>query len=668
MSSRTGDQVEQQLAHLGVGMWELSAADQVVVLDRTARALLGVSEDLTPQQIMGRVPAADRAELMGAFGTPGSLQRAGCDFRYLREDGEEISLRMLASIENERAGGIMYLLEEPVKAPGGRSQWLGEFTEALSSALTPYDVARVLQTKGAELLGATYAGISEVSADGKVLDVLSTEALTLPVKQRWSSTPVDDDSPAARVYREERGFVYPSRERFLAVYPNLAAECEESGVRAWAGMPLVVSGRVIGVLALYWLEEREFRAEDVQFLQTLAGQCAQTLERSRMYEKQQEFGQALQKAVLPDELPELPGVEIAGRHLSAERGPEMGGDWYDAFQVPDNGLTLVVGDVVGRGGSTAALMGQLRNAGRAYALEGYSPAEMLSRLNHLTITMYPGQYATVLCAQLQADGSLAWANAGHPAMLLEVEGETREVGRTTEPLLGAVEEQQYTEGTLLLPEGGTLLLYSDGLLPSGESAGAEQLGRAALAKEHPILEVRCSQILEAVIAERAQEDDLSLLVLRRQRREDCKDVLRLPSTLQSPGEAREFVSRRLREWGAAELEDAALLLVSEVVTNAVIHARSAPRLTLSLDSEHLVVSVHDNSPLPPVRRRATLSATSGRGMALVQSMAAQWGVNGSHTGKEVWFYLERGRVENDLDLIDSSLLEEIAALTGEPAQ
>jgi serine phosphatase RsbU (regulator of sigma subunit) len=199
---------------------------------------------------------------------------------------------------------------------------------------------------------------------------------------------------------------------------------------------------------------------------------------------------------------------------------EVGGDWYDAFRLPDGTYALVMGDVIGRGVSAASLMGQLRNGLRAYAVEGHSPAAVIVRLNELACGLGLGYVATVVFAILDPErGVLRLANAGHPPPLLVGEDRVTAFIDVAPGLpLGVQNGARYSEATVALPPGSAVALYTDGLVERRTHSldvGLAILERAA--SEAPAdAEQMCAHILDCAPAgDGALSDDTALLVVRR---------------------------------------------------------------------------------------------------------------------------------------------------------
>ena len=235
-------------------------------------------------------------------------------------------------------------------------------------------------------------------------------------------------------------------------------------------LPLMVSGSSIGHLHLGW--DGPVAAEDETFLAALAGQCAIALERSRLYERERSAASALQRSLLPDRLPEVPGVELAARFSPGSPGAEVGGDWYDAFALPDGRVVLVVGDVMGKGVQAAAGMGRLRSALRALAHADPLPEAVVQGLDRVfSATEGPDQIATLVYLLVHPQARrAAVAAAGHLPLVLRRAGRDPELvdaGGGSTPL-GWPEPR--TQRTLELGPGDVLLGFTDGLV---ERRGAD---------------------------------------------------------------------------------------------------------------------------------------------------------------------------------------------------
>ena len=216
--------------------------------------------------------------------------------------------------------------------------------------------------------------------------------------REWDRVPLALRVPVTDVTRRRVAMFHETRAELLAAYPQLAEVVDVIGNTAFANLPLIAAGRVIGVLAVAWPDERPISPADRGFLGTVANQCAQAIERAQLFDHERTVAATLQRAILPQELPAFSTLSFAGRYLPAEEGLDVGGDWYDVFPVPSGKVALVIGDVAGHGLEAASMMAQLRNMLRAYAYTGASPANVLSRLDDMLFSTGSDQYTTCLHA------------------------------------------------------------------------------------------------------------------------------------------------------------------------------------------------------------------------------------------------------------------------------
>ncbi|MFL5911055.1 MAG: GAF domain-containing protein, partial [Gaiellaceae bacterium] len=187
------------------------------------------------------------------------------------------------------------------------------------------------------------------------------------------------------------------------------------GIRSLLGVPLLVEGRVIGVLHVGSLTQRTFTEENVTLLQMAADRIAVALDRARLSEREHLVAVTLQRSLLPDHLPRVEGLQLAARYRPGEGETEVGGDWYDAIILPNGNVGIAIGDVVTRGLRAASVTAQLRNALRAYALEGHPPGQLMSRLARLTRTLPGREMATLLYMEVEpGSGTVLASTAGHP--------------------------------------------------------------------------------------------------------------------------------------------------------------------------------------------------------------------------------------------------------------
>ncbi|TVZ92903.1 serine phosphatase RsbU (regulator of sigma subunit) [Streptomyces sp. BK340] len=284
-------------------------------------------------------------------------------------------------------------------------------------------------------------------------------------------------------------------------------------------IPLTVR-HTSGVLTLTAPGDR-FHADTSVMLVELARRTAIALDNARRYEQHRDTAETLQRAQLTD-LPTTEGLRLAARYLPATRGLNIGGDWYDAFPQPDGGLLTVVGDVTGHGLRAAVIMGQLRTALRAYAIEDDSPARILTRLHRMLRHQQPNLYATAVIARFRpGEPHVVWAAAGHPpAVVRTPDGSVRVLDTRPGVMLGVPLDFEYEDHTAELPPGSTLVLYTDGLVErraDGIDPGIELLGQtlAALGEsELENLDGCAESLLKPLLHDHERDDDVCLLLCR----------------------------------------------------------------------------------------------------------------------------------------------------------
>lgn len=394
---------------------------------------------------------------------------------------------------------------------------------------------------------------------------------------------------------------------------------DESMAVALAG----VAGEPLGELRVWPLEDGSSEAEQAALAQ-LGRLVGVRLENARLYEAEHRIATTLQHSLLPESLPQLPGAILASRYLPGTADVEVGGDWYDAIAVPDGGLALVIGDVVGKGVPAAAVMGQLRNALRAYLLEGYDPGEALTRLNRLVASAGRRSFATVSCLIFDPpSGRLRFASAGHPAPLtVTADGEVNHLfDRALGPPVGALPSAGYETRETRLAPGTRLLLYTDGLIEDrrqGIDVGIAQLQEAAAVPADHVEDLVTSLLAPVVL--RSRRDDVAVLAL--EAAEPNHFALRLPA---DPTRL-SVLRRRLEDFLVAhQVTDTDLfdvtVAVSEAAANAIEHPRQPREPFITVD-----ISITDAVVVATVRdtgqwREPTEAGFRGRGLALIEALA-----------------------------------------------
>jgi PAS domain S-box-containing protein len=447
---------------------------------------------------------------------------------------------------------------------------------------------------------------------------------------------------------------------------------------ALVAVPLTVRGTTFGALTVARKQRPAFAGDEVRFVAELGHRLGLALDNARLYESERQVALELQRSLLPDRLPRVAELDVAGRYLAGAAGAEVGGDWYDVIPLPGRRVAVAVGDVMGRGVRAAAVMGQLRAALRSYAVEGQPPARMLEHLGAFTEVLDGEHLVTCLVGVHDAlDGTMTLASAGHPPPLrLGSEGVACYVDVRpglplgVPPALTQGSSADYEECTVALEPGATLLMFTDGLVEDRDTpvgAGLERLADGFVGHVPADAESVCEAALRLMGRDASHDDDTAVLAMRarpllsrdlggpdaahRGRGDDGPVRVDLQTTPEAAGFGRAVVTDVLLGAGMPELVDTAALLVSELVTNALRHGGGPRELLVAVDGEGVDVGVRDASPRPP--RPVVLDgpgatrvddgslSENGRGLLLVERLADSWGWRPEDGGKLVWFRLDR---------------------------
>jgi anti-sigma regulatory factor (Ser/Thr protein kinase) len=529
----------------------------------------------------------------------------------------------------------------------------------LASALTVDDVVRETLRHAMEI-GADHArvllpeGSATRMARRAAADPWDESTERLP--PLWVQVPADAPLPSAATIRDGRPRWLESHRELEPFRGGLEQEpIGATPLGAVASVPLPV-GPWTGALSLGWHDGRAFSEAYQSALSTVGTLIGAALARAQRFDEQFGLADTLQRSLLPTGLPHLPGLVLGARYASHAPGSSMGGDFYDAFSLPDGRVLVAIGDVVGQGAEAATLSGQVRAALRALALQNPDPAGILAALDPLVRSLGAGALVTALIAVIdEPTGVLVLADAGHPQPLLRRRaggpGAATIVDLPVGPPLGV----SAPRASISRPfdPGDLLLLVNDGLLddPAGGSGSLEPL-RTVLA-DQPDLDPRqlCARLLELF---ETGHDDATLLAVARVDGERRTTARSLPAESTSPGQARRWARLLLTAWGLDDDRiEVAVLCLNELVTNALLHARTSARVELDLDESRLLVLVSDEGQAgtPTLKAQATQpDAVRGRGLALIEQLSAAWGTEWDRKGMTVWFELARGSAADPAEM------------------
>lgn len=480
------------------------------------------------------------------------------------------------------------------------------------------DLLTELLARIRDMLQADTAAILLIEGDGASLAVRAATGLEEEIERRIR-IPLGEGF-AGRIAAERRPIRLDAVREADVVSPVLI----EKGVRSLLGAPLLAEGRVAGVIHVGTLYPHHFTDEEVALLQLVAERAALAIDRARLYEQEHGIAETLQRSLLPEQLPELPGIKVAARYLPAGLGAAVGGDWYDAVPLPHGRLAVAIGDVVGHGTAAASLMGELRNALRAYVLEDHPPAAVLDRLNRMTLEWRPGRMATLLLMYLEPDGqTLRFSNAGHiPPLLLAPDGSATylEDGRSVP--VGVVSHAVYREAETSLEPGSILVMFTDGLVERRGSTIIDglELVREIVGSAPKDPRALCEHVMDAVLPAGRADDDIAMLSLELVALPRERVKLRLNADPRSVGVVRRALRRWLEDSGvsAGDAHDV-LLACGEACSNAVEHAYSAAaadfEASFAREDGSITITVRDFGSW-----REGRGAARGRGLGLMQAL------------------------------------------------
>ncbi|MFG2123386.1 SpoIIE family protein phosphatase [Streptomyces sp. NPDC048710] len=550
----------------------------------------------------------------------------------------------------------------------GTSLDIGETAQSLAQSLLAWgDVAAV------DLDFAVWTGEGVI---GQPQGRIRLRRAALVPDRAWPDgyvTPGDDlPSDASRllaqaVRRDDapQAIVIPDREAVERVLGSprvmraLVPGDRSAGV---ACIPLVLDGAppiVLGLVEVWRRADCPFRDSELLDLQELVARTAHHVDLARQHQREHTQVLALQRRLLPRTGGDT--IEIASVYQPATPDSAgVGGDWVNSFPLPDGRTALVVGDVVGHGLGAAATMGQLSTEARALLSAGLAPDEVLEHLDE-TVTLLDDAESG-LAAGYSALGStccialydpvshrVALSSAGHlPPVLVSPDGHAGPLAVHPHPGLGTefALREPFDVQTFGAPPGSLLALYTDGLVEDPAVSIDEGIGRLAdaVSTVHPwdALQQAARHVVSALAPVR-QRDDVTLLLARMigYRKGDTA-TWRLPARDDAPARARAQVSSLLRQWRTKdEVRDNALLLVSELVTNAVRFATGPITVRLIRAGHGLLCEVGDTGNGRPRLSRGGLLDDGGRGLHIVHRLTTRWGVRWTDTGKVVWAEVAR---------------------------
>jgi putative methionine-R-sulfoxide reductase with GAF domain len=359
-------------------------------------------------------------------------------------------------------------------------------------------VREILEVDTAAILLIDRSSREMVATAAKGIEEEVRSGIRIPIGQGF----------AGRVAAERRAVILEHVDRTNVRNPILL----DLGIRSLVGVPLIADGDTIGVLHVGTLGSRSFSDHDAELLQLVADRAALAIN-AGLLKQDRTVATALQRSLLP-RLPEISGLEIAARYLPGH-DRLVGGDWYDVFELPTGHVGAAIGDVVGHGLRSATVMGRIRNALRAYALDSDDPAAVLTRLDDMVCHFEPDEMATVLYGVFDPDRRrMTVSVAGHPLPLMtSPTADAQLVDAPADPPIGSAAAAPRRATEVPVSEGATIYFFTDGVVERrGEhiEVGLERLRETAIpGPPHR----GCTRIVSQLLAGEQPDDDAAVLAV-----------------------------------------------------------------------------------------------------------------------------------------------------------
>jgi serine phosphatase RsbU (regulator of sigma subunit)/PAS domain-containing protein len=520
----------------GTGFWEWDvAADRIRWTDALA-TLHGLDAGTVPRGLAGflelihpddrdDVEASMRGTLEGAVETDLEYRTTG------PESGERwMGARARALPGRDRTSAVVAGLMGEITDRRRREDaltFLAEAGDALAGSLDPVqtlnEIARLAVPRLADWCAVQLASDAQGGFENVAVAHVDPEKVrwALDLQERY---PPDADAPTGvpQVIRSGRSELYPEIDAELLRAGAKDAEHLEiiQQLRMSSAMvvPLRARERTLGAITFIYAEsERQYSTHELELAEELGRRAGLALDHARLYDREHRTAETLQRALLPPTLPRIPGHELAARYLPGRAGDHVGGDWYDAFALPDGRYGIAIGDIGGRGIAAAALMGQVRNGLRAYALKAAGPGAAMADVRAMGEHLEELVFATVTYIVYDPrTGRGVLSSAGHlPTLVLDGRGAARYTDAPRCPPLGTGAIAPCREHEFTLEPGGGLVLYTDGLVESRTRSLDEGLDRLARLAERCAGDIRklADEVVEVLPEQR--QDDIALLALRR---------------------------------------------------------------------------------------------------------------------------------------------------------
>jgi PAS domain-containing protein/anti-sigma regulatory factor (Ser/Thr protein kinase) len=652
----------QRLARLGT--WRVDLTAGTVEMSAELQRMFGLpalaSGVVETTALGAMIHGEDRAAVGRANGRAISTRRSVVlDHRIVRGDGAVVDVRTYTEpvVSEGKVVGLWGTMQDISEAIASRdaldiehlrrlaAEAIAGLASSLSSAKSRQDIVDAVFASAPQLGNYDRVVLALFEPDREtLLQFYGGARPTGEIEARHLVSPLDADTPLARVVRDEVPLFLADREAQTASFPSLRADMNAAGMESVAILPLHRAARTIfGALTLAWETPRDVDPMRRATLLDIAAVVAPAAERLELRDLERSVARALQMGLLALDVRST-SVVVRARYQPSDSGLEIGGDWYDAVELPDGRLAVGVGDVVGSGLPAATTMGQLRAALGITAMQSNDAAEVINILNDYASRVPGAQCATVSFAIVDTEHrAISYASAGHPPPLLATPDGTVTYleGARSWPLAIDVSRDRPPAANAELPPGSLVLLYTDGLIE--RRAEPIDNGFARLKRvvgEHWNMPLR--RLKQAIFAELVDSttslatDDIALLAVRTA---GMSPFLFVEILHADPAEVAPC-RHRLRSWlqdidMSDEQRDGFLVAIGEAIANAIDHGSKRDRsqiikVEVAAREADIVASVSDSGRWQP--GIDGYFTGRGRGHLLMQALTDDVEIDTDHQG------------------------------------
>jgi PAS domain S-box-containing protein len=649
---------------LPFGIWQLDASgSELVYVSESYCTMLGMSrEQIAAGGWEERVPPEDRERFHTAWAArdpdrifEGEYRVRGADGRLYWIMSRGVAMR---DENNELSGWVGFALDVTSRRRSAdQVTFLAELSRVLSLSLDPVTTlertAQLMVPRVADWYAVDL--IKDSGAVERMLMVHSDQRLTLRARALLKYAPSDLSFPegAPHVIATGRPTTYdrlpPDIIARVGDDEQLRRLLEDLALRSAIVVPLEARDRTIGALTFISCDpERHYDSDDLLFAYLISRRVAIAYDNAQLYAREHQVADTLQRASLPETLPDVPNMSIRAHYVPGAREAEIGGDWYDAFQLPDGKLALSIGDVAGKGLQAAATMNTVRLALRAAAFEGLAPSAVLARANQLLLNDKPTMVTTVFGVLDAVAQRFTCSIAGHPMpVLVTADGDIVSPVPVSQPI-GVFRESTFPEQVLEIGLGSLLILYTDGLIETDHDIAAgearlREVGRLALARN----EHNPARFIAETIITGSPSDDVAVLTVATSVDPMRTLDLALPALPSSGRLFRQALQRLYMAVGLDESSRSSMQVAAgEAIMNAIEHAYGVRgglvRVRGAVQDGSLVIEVSDRG-----RWRAPRDDNRGRGLEMMSGLVGDVTIDRSQQGTTVRLATPMTRVSVD---------------------